>query len=91
MGDSDIYIFADDGSKPKRLHHSPNQDGQPAASPSDKKIIAFVRDGDIWLMNIDGSNQLQLTSGGDIDTDPAWSPDVIHDRLYPSALRPGAN
>jgi Tol biopolymer transport system component len=43
--------------------------------------IAFVSDrigqpdDEIWLMNGDGSNQVQLTNNTDDDRDPSWSPD----------------
>jgi TolB protein len=45
----------------------------------DGELIAFRsdRDGrnDIWLMNPDGSQLINLTKSPDNDTDPAWSPD----------------
>jgi Tol biopolymer transport system component len=37
--------------------------------------IAFVRDGDIWTIEPDGSRARQLTSGGSYDSAPAWAPD----------------
>lgn len=37
-------------------------------------IIAFIRDGDIWTIATDGSDERQVTSGGDY-TEAAWSPD----------------
>ena len=43
----------------------------PAVSP-DGQLIAYVRDGQIWLMRPDGSEQRQLTTGG---FRPVWSPD----------------
>ncbi len=49
------------------------------APPAQNGRIAFVsnRDGDdeIFVMNVDGSGQTQLTHNTDADTDPAWSPD----------------
>ena len=36
--------------------------------------ICFVRSGNIWVMDIDGDNQEQLTSSG-LDSYPSWSPD----------------
>jgi TolB protein len=38
-------------------------------------VIAFVRDGDIWTMNADGSNEVNLTNHPAIDEHPDWSPD----------------
>lgn len=48
----------------------------PVAIPEQKKSskIAFVRDGDIWIMNPDGSGQEKLTKTGKARS-PSWSPD----------------
>lgn len=46
-----------------------------AAAPIGK--IAFVRDGDIWIMDSDGGGQRQLTNYGDAHS-PFWSPDSNH-------------
>ncbi len=37
--------------------------------------IAFVRAGEIYVMNADGSNQQNLTNNPAFDAGPAWSPD----------------
>ena len=37
--------------------------------------IAFVRDGEIYTMNPDGSNQTNITNNSATDDEPAWSPD----------------
>lgn len=45
-------------------------------SLSKVKKIAFERNGDIYVINPDGSNETQLTSGTDADDrTPTWSPD----------------
>ena len=36
--------------------------------------IAFVRDGNVWLMTADGNSQTKLTSSGEC-SGPSWSPD----------------
>lgn len=36
--------------------------------------ICFIRDNSIWIMDMDGSNQRQITSGFNDDM-PSWSPD----------------
>lgn len=40
------------------------------ASPA----IAFIREGNIWLMDIEGGHQLRLTTSGDCSS-PSWCPD----------------
>jgi len=51
----------------------------PAVKPKRNGKIAWVRDGDIWLMNADGSGASQLTSSPEdapvVYSKPAWSPD----------------
>ena len=47
----------------------------PAAAAPPRGQIAFVRSGDIWIVNTDGSGQRQLTSTADSDRRPCWSPD----------------
>ena len=48
-----------------------------ADHPPPGSQLAFVRDGQIWLLDPDGAGLLQLTdSGSDVlNRDPAWSPD----------------
>ena len=67
-----------------QLTNSANTDQEPAWSPDGTKI-AFARDrfavgtdGDVWVMDADGSNEVNLTdlgSGGLDDSGPNWSPD----------------
>lgn len=46
----------------------------PAYAP-DGRRLAFVRDGDIYSINDDGTRQTPLTAGSERDDDPAYSPD----------------
>jgi len=46
-----------------------------AAFPGANGKIAFVRAGDIWTMNPDGTGQVNLTNSAADEQSPAWSPD----------------
>jgi len=67
---SHIESMNGDGSDRRQLTTGSN-DVAPAVSP-DGTRIAFVRNGDLMVMNADGSNVRQLSAKGDR---PAWSPD----------------
>ena len=45
----------------------------PAVGGSD--LIAFLKDNNIWLMEMDGSNLVQLTTDGTVKRSLQWSPD----------------
>ena len=47
----------------------------PPFGPARNGLIAYDSDGDIWVMNPDGTGRRPLTQGPQIDTTPAWSPD----------------
>ena len=73
-----IWIANTDGSQPAALTIA-TSDRHPAWSPDGKKI-AFARDisantRDIFIINVDGSLLMPLTSGLMEAGDPAWSPD----------------
>lgn len=83
----DIWVMNADGSGKARIAGSPLADSQPAWSPNGAKI-AFTRrpqgddgvaedqsgDGEIWVMNADGTGQKNLTSHPDNDREPSWQP-----------------
>ncbi len=48
-------------------------EGPPSLSP-DGNQVAFHRDGDIFVKQVDGESLLQLTHTAAIETNPAWSP-----------------
>jgi Tol biopolymer transport system component len=50
-------------------------DREPNVSRSGEEIV-FVREGDIYVMKADGSDQRQLTSGPDLDERPQISPAI---------------
>lgn len=79
-GGTDIFFLganAEDGLNLTNLGTGKNE--QPALSPDNTKI-AFVsrRDnirGEIYVMNINGSNVIRLTNNTSWDMHPTWSPD----------------
>src|SRR5436190_103875 len=76
----DIYTMDANGANVKRLTNNTALDTEPAFSPDGTKIaFSSTRDGgdeDLWVMNADGTNPVQLTSfGNDDETEPAWSHD----------------
>jgi serine/threonine-protein kinase len=52
---------------------TPNAPAIPAIGGAD--MVAFIANGDVWLMNIDGSNRRQLTNDKSIKTGLQWMPD----------------
>ena len=83
--DYDIYVMDADGSNPVNLTNSPNKsESGPVWSPDGSKI-AFVQShyypeteytySDIWVMDVDGSNRVNLTNtSGNDEFSPTWSP-----------------
>ena len=73
-GSSHLWLVRPDGSGLIRLTNGPAGDAQPAWSP-DGKQIAFVNDGDLLVVNRDGSDRRILIADGEHAVfDPAWSP-----------------
>ena len=62
--------------------NSNSRSNHPAFSPDGKPIIAFTTckiggtGCDLWLMNTDGSNQIQLTTSESGELIPSWFPDM---------------
>jgi Tol biopolymer transport system component len=82
-GTGDIFTMNHDGTNVTQLTFDSELDDQPAWSP-DGTRIAFrsnrtLADGNIWVMNANGSNQANLTPDplpATIDNRrPAWSPE----------------
>ena len=86
--DPEIYLMNPDGEQIRQLTDDPKYDGEPAWSP-DRKRITFVsyRDlkqipergvirGEIYVMNADGTNPINLTRSVDrAERVSSWSPD----------------
>jgi WD40 repeat protein len=77
VGNQDIHIVDADGSNIRRLTTEPAFDLIPMWSP-DGDRIAFNTDRsgrtEVWVMNVDGSDQHRLIDGGDSFVG-SWSPD----------------
>jgi Tol biopolymer transport system component len=67
--DGAIYVAT--GATEKRLT-SDNVNSRPRLSP-DKRRLAYVHNGTVWAMNIDGSGQRKVSDR--VGGGPAWSPD----------------
>lgn len=71
----DICVLRSGESNPVGLAQERGKDEHsPSWSPNGSQIV-YVRDGDIWLMWADGSDQVNLSKHPAKDYDPSWSPD----------------
>lgn len=69
---SSIWAVSSDGSDLTQLTQGTN-DGQPAPSPNGK-LVAFTRDGDIHVLDVETGSVTNLTSSAAQEASPAWSP-----------------
>lgn len=81
MGGREVFIANPDGTGEQQLTQTPsldethNQADEPVLSPDGKKI-AYVSDWnggsyEIWVMNVDGSDKVQITHNGMRNVEPA--------------------
>lgn len=96
LGGMHLEVVNVDGSGARALTSGPSSDTDPQVAPDGSRIV-FVsngrdRDGDgridsvgsdrnLWVMNLDGSNQTQITFDSSDERDPAW----LSDRLTGAA------
>ena len=72
-----IYSMKDDGSDVIKLTFG-IKDGEPCWSHDGKKIVFTGWDDidpEIYVMNADGTERIQLTFNTEFDGEPCWSPD----------------
>jgi len=95
-GNSEIYVMNADGSSLRRLTHDPAEDDSPAISPDGSRIVFLTSRHDpnpqfpffkyeIYVMDIDGTNQRRLTTTEAGENHPTWSPDgnkIVFDADY---------
>jgi Tol biopolymer transport system component len=93
--DMNIYVMDIKGSNIIQLTGSGSEESKPSWSPDGKQISysskdIFTSDGilienptwDIYVINVDGSNQIQLTNDPANELEAAWSPDGQHIVLF---------
>jgi Ca2+-binding RTX toxin-like protein len=71
--DAGLCIAGAGGAQGVRLTLSAGDDD--AAWSPDGRFVAFVRDGDVFVANANGSGERNLTRGAGLSSGPAWSPD----------------
>jgi Tol biopolymer transport system component len=67
-------------------------DGTQIAFRGDLDLVEPSGDEEIYVMNADGTNVRQLTSNGDFDSAPSWSPDgqrILFERAPAGTFTPG--
>jgi len=69
-----IYKVSSDFKTVTRVDPNFTNVAYPSVSP-DGKSIAFVRDGQVWTMGIDGTNPKQFYLSTETFYNPTWSPD----------------
>jgi len=67
-----IWWMNDDGTDLTRLTSGP-ADSDPAPSPNGK-LVAFIRDGDVHVVDAVTGAVTRLTTTADVESSPAWSP-----------------
>ena len=67
-----IYKVSVKSGKVQALTTSPGRNLDPSWSP-DGRLVAYFRDGGIYVANDQGNNQIQVAKGG---TTPDWGPRV---------------
>ena len=67
---TEIYVMDSTGENQINLTNNPENETDFSWSP-DGSLIAFTRNGVVWVMNADGSGQVSLAAGHS----PQWSPD----------------
>jgi TolB protein len=71
--DREIYVMnAGGGPQTNLTNDAPEHDSNPSWSP-DGTALAWDSDGDIWIMDSDGTDKIQLTNAG-TNAEPDWGP-----------------
>ena len=70
----DVYRVNADGTGRLQLTDDAADNFDPTLSP-DGSQIAYIADGELWIMSADGSGKTRVTNDAFPDGEPAWSPD----------------
>ena len=70
--DWNLFALGDDGASV--LGDEPTDEQYPALTPDGQRVV-FQRDGDLWITDIDGTNQAQLTDTDADEWESSISPD----------------
>jgi Tol biopolymer transport system component len=81
-GNLDLFVMGYDGSQGGITAPSPGREDHPSWSPDGNRLV-FVsdrdqREGDLYIVNRDGTGLTRLTDDALSEADPAWSPDGDH-------------
>jgi Tol biopolymer transport system component len=81
-GNLDLFVMRHNGSQGGIVAPSPEREDQPSWSPDGSRLV-FVsdrdrREGDLYIVNRDGTGLTRLTDDELSEADPAWSPDGHH-------------
>ena len=69
----ELWVMPVSGGSPQRVTQGLQwRDASPAWAP-DGDAIAFVRDGDIWTVDLLTNQQSRITSSPEYESDPAWA------------------
>lgn len=76
----EMFVLSLRGGEPVRLLPPHTVIGEPTPSPDGSRVAYVVADyeswtGDIFVVDRNGTGLRQITTGGELDDQPAWSPD----------------
>ncbi len=82
VGDAGVYLIGSDGDDPHRLTNVPGSGvdfAEPQWSPDGHRILFFLAssgNGDVWVVNADGSGEMMLVGGPENEYWAVSSPDA---------------
>lgn len=73
--DNQIWVMNDDGTSQAAFSAITRPTPTDPAWSADGSRLAFASGGDIYVINANGTGEVQVTTGAGVDRDPTWSPD----------------